>query len=86
MLGAWLQFINLGSGVGVTILELIKQFEASCSVTIPYVLRERREGDVGSAYGDIERAKEELGWTPEKSLDDMCESCGLCVRVFVCGR
>jgi UDP-glucose 4-epimerase len=67
------RFINLGSGNGVTILELIKQFEESCGVKIPYEIRERREGDVGSAYGNIDRAWDELGWKPEKSLDDMCK-------------
>ena len=57
----------------MTILELIKQFEESCGVKIPYEIQERREGDVGSAYGNIDRALGELGWKPEKSLDDMCK-------------
>ncbi|CAG0919749.1 unnamed protein product [Notodromas monacha] len=56
-----------------TILELIKQFEESCGVKIPYVLKERREGDVGCAYGNIDRARDELQWKPQKSLDDMCK-------------
>lgn len=63
---------NLGTGQGVSVLELIKAFEKAVGKPIPYEFTDRRPGDVASCYASADRAKAELGWQTEKSLDDAC--------------
>ncbi|MPN18183.1 UDP-glucose 4-epimerase [bioreactor metagenome] len=63
---------NLGTGVGYSVLDLVHNFEEANSVEIPYVIVERRPGDVATCYADATKAKEELGWTAQKTLADMC--------------
>lgn len=65
---------NLGSGRGVSVLEMIKTFEKINGVSVPYKLSPRREGDVEAIYSDSSLAKQELGWVPQKSLEDMMKS------------
>ena len=63
---------NLGTGVGYSVLELVKTFEKVTGRKIPYKIVKRREGDLASSYANIEKAKSELDWRPEKTLEDMC--------------
>ena len=63
--------INLGSGNGSTVLEMIHAFERATGLTIPYSLAPRRAGDVPAVYANIGKAQRVLNWTPEKSLEDM---------------
>lgn len=63
--------INLGSGNGSTVLEMIGAFKSATGINIPYSLAPRRAGDVPAVYANIAKAEEVLGWTPEKSLEDM---------------
>ena len=65
--------LNLGSGCGTTVLELIKKFENCNKVEVPFEFMERRKGDVGKLVADVSLAKNLLGWTPKKSLEDMCK-------------
>ena len=64
--------INLGTGTGYSVLDMVKAFEKVNNVKVPYVIGPRREGDVASCYADPKKAKEVLGWTATKNLEDMC--------------
>lgn len=64
---------NLGTGVGYSVLEIIKSFEKTCGKKIPYKIAPRRAGDIDMCYADPLKAKEELGWEAARGIDKMCE-------------
>ena len=64
--------INLGTGIGYSVLDIVNAFERANGVHIPYVITPRRAGDVAVCYASTEKASELLGWHAEKNLDDMC--------------
>ncbi|GGP22801.1 UDP-glucose 4-epimerase GalE [Silvimonas iriomotensis] len=64
--------VNLGTGIGYSVLDMIKAFEKASGKTIAYQLVDRRPGDIAACYADPASAKAQLGWTAEKSLEDMC--------------
>ena len=63
---------NLGTGIGYSVLDLVKAFQRVNSIEIPYVIVERRPGDVARCYANAGKALEKLGWKAQKTLDDMC--------------
>ncbi|CAE7549289.1 galE, partial [Symbiodinium microadriaticum] len=63
---------NLGSGRGVSVLEMVRAVEQACGYTIPYEVGPRREGDTAVCYADTSKAKNELGWEATRSLDEAC--------------
>ena len=63
---------NLGTGTGYSVLEMIHAFEKACGKELPYVIDPRRPGDIAQCYADPAKAKNELGWTADKTLEDMC--------------
>lgn len=63
---------NLGTGVGYSVLDLVTNFQKANGVEIPYRIVGRRAGDIGTCYADANLAKQVLGWSAEKSLEDMC--------------
>ena len=63
---------NLGTGRGVSVLEIVRDFEKATGITIPHRIVERRPGDVPVVYADPAKANRELGWTAEKTLEEMC--------------
>lgn len=63
---------NLGTGKGYSVLEIVNAFQTVNGVEIPYVIKERRPGDIATCYADPTRAKEELGWVAEKGIEEMC--------------
>jgi UDP-glucose 4-epimerase len=63
---------NLGTGIGYSVLDIIKAFEKACGKEIPYVIDGRRPGDIATCYSDPSKAAKILGWKAEKNLDDMC--------------
>lgn len=65
---------NLGTGVGYSVLDVIKAFSKACGRELPYVIKPRRDGDVASNFADSSKAKRELGWQAELNIDDMCAS------------
>jgi len=67
-----LEFINLGSGKGYSVFEIISQFEFSTGCQIPFSIHSRRDGDVAKCYADISKAKKLLCWTPKRSLEKIC--------------
>lgn len=64
--------INLGTGVGYSVLDMVNAFEKVNGVPVPYVIAPRRAGDLATCYSDPAKAKELLGWVAEKNLEDMC--------------
>ncbi|MBO4261703.1 MAG: UDP-glucose 4-epimerase GalE [Clostridia bacterium] len=64
--------VNLGTGNGYTVLELIKTFEKVNGVKVPYSIAPRREGDSKSTYADNTYAKKLLGWEAKLGVEDMC--------------
>ena len=70
---AGLKIYNLGTGVGYSVLDIVKNFEEATGVRIPYVIKERRTGDIATCYADAALAKEELGWEAQYGIREMCE-------------
>lgn len=66
------EIINLGTGTGYSVLDLVHTFESVNGVTIPYTIAPRRAGDVATCYSDPKKAKELLGWETQYTLEDMC--------------
>ena len=66
--------INLGAGVGISVLDLVKTFERANNITLPYVIGPRRSGDLPAFWADAEKAKKLLNWQAVHTLDDMCIS------------
>lgn len=64
---------NLGTGIGYSVLDVVKNFEKVNQVKVNYQIKPRRAGDIAACYADASKAKEELGWVAEKSLEDMCK-------------
>ena len=64
---------NLGTGIGYSVLDVVKAYEKANSVTIKYAIKPRRAGDIATCYADASKAKEELGWQAEKNIEDMCK-------------
>lgn len=67
------EIYNLGTGHGYSVLDLVKAFEAASGVKIPYVIAERRSGDIATCYADSSKAERELGWVAEYGVAEMCE-------------
>ena len=63
---------NLGSGVGTSVLELIKTFEVENKIQIPYKIVPRRAGDVAICFANADKALNELNWKTTKTIADMC--------------
>ena len=64
--------VNLGTGRGASVLELIATFERVCGIAVPHEIVGRRDGDVAAVWADPSLASRELGWTAELDLDAMC--------------
>lgn len=65
-----LEIYNLGTGNGVSVLELINAFEKATSVKVPYRIVGRRQGDIEKVWGDATKANEVLGWKAEVSIEE----------------
>ena len=66
------EIFNLGTGKGYSVLEVIKTFELSTGIKIPFIFAPRRAGDVPECYADVKKAARLLGWSSRKTLADMC--------------
>jgi len=64
--------INLGTGRGYTVMEMLRAFEEASGKKIPYRITKRRPGDIAACYADTELAQKLLGWKARRSLADMC--------------
>lgn len=63
---------NLGTGKGVSVFDVVHNFEKATGVTIPYTITSRRPGDIAICYADPSKALSALGWKAKKNLEDMC--------------
>lgn len=64
---------NLGTGKGVTVLELLKTFEKVTKTKVAYSIEDRRDGDIVAMFANTSLAKEELGWEAIYTLEQMCK-------------
>ena len=64
--------INLGTGQGYSVLQIVDAFEKANQCKIPYVIEPRRSGDIATCYADPAKAYRLLGWKAEKTLSEMC--------------
>ena len=64
---------NLGTGKGYSVLDVVHAFEKACGKKIPYAIKPRRPGDIATCYADPSKAKDELGWTAQYGIEEMCE-------------
>jgi UDP-glucose 4-epimerase len=65
--------VNLGTGNGYSVLDIVKAFERASDKNIPYQIVDRRLGDIATCYADPTYAKEKLDWKAKYELDEMCE-------------
>ncbi|MBE6113023.1 MAG: UDP-glucose 4-epimerase GalE [Peptococcaceae bacterium] len=63
---------NLGTGSGVSVLQLVHAFEKANDLTIPYKIYDRRAGDIAEFYADASKAEREMGWKATRTIEDMC--------------
>jgi len=64
---------NLGTGIGYSVLDMVKAMAKACGHEIKYKIGDRRPGDIATCYADATRAREELGWVATRDLDQMCK-------------
>ncbi len=64
--------VNIGTGKGYSVLDMVKSFSKASGVEIPYKISQRRAGDIAKCYAKPSFAKEILGWEAKKTLEDMC--------------
>jgi len=68
-----LKIYNLGTGIGYSVLDIVKNFEEANDIKIPYEIKPRRAGDIATCYCSPKKAYEELGWKAENGIREMCE-------------
>ena len=67
------QTYNLGTGQGVSVLQLLRTFEAVTNTVVPFEIQDRRNGDIVSMYAKTALAERELGWKAKYTLEQMCK-------------
>ncbi len=68
-----LYIYNLGTGIGYSVLDMVKAFEKATGKKVKYKIVDRRPGDIAMCYADPRKAREELGWRAELTIEDMCK-------------
>lgn len=68
-----IEYYNLGTGTGYSVLDLVKTFEKVNNIEVPYKIVERRPGDIAACYADPAKAYKELGFKAEYGIEDMCK-------------
>ena len=66
--------INLGTGQGYSVLDMLRTFERACGHALPYEFKARRPGDIASCYANPAKAESVLGWRATRGIEEMCES------------
>ncbi len=66
--------VNLGTGKGYSVLQVLHAYEKACGKELPYKIMDRRPGDIAECYADTQKAKELLGWSAVYNIDDMCRT------------
>lgn len=68
-----IDYFNLGTGKGYSVLDIVNAYEKATGINIPYKFAPRRAGDIAECYADPQKAKKVLSWTASKSLEEMCK-------------
>jgi len=63
---------NLGTGVGYSVLDIVRAFKDASGHSIPYTIVKRRPGDIAQCYADASKARDEMDWSAKRNLNDMC--------------
>jgi len=71
--GPQCEAVNLGTGKGYSVLDMVKAFEKASGQNVPYEITDRRPGDIAACYADPTKAKEKLGWQADFGIEKMCE-------------
>ena len=66
--------VNLGTGNGYSVLDVLHAYEKACGKTLPYVVDPRRDGDIAECYAEPEKARAEMGWEAKLGIEEMCAS------------
>ena len=66
--------VNLGTGIGYSVLDIVKAFESATGLHIPYRIQQRRSGDIDACFADPAAALEKLGWKASLGIEEMCAS------------
>ena len=66
------EYFNVGTGTGYSVLEIVKAYEKATGLKVNYKIVDRRPGDIATCYADPKKAYEVLGWRAENDIDDMC--------------
>lgn len=66
--------VNLGTGTGYSVLDVVKAYQDACGVEIPYRIAPRRAGDIATSFADAHKAERILGWKAKRNLQQMCQS------------
>ncbi len=67
-----IDYFNIGTGKGYSVLDIVNAYEAATGVRIPYKIVERRPGDIDACFADPEKAYKILGWSAQYDIEDMC--------------
>ena len=67
------EYYNVGTGVGYSVLDIVKAFEKASGKKVPYVIDGRRPGDIAECYADPSLAREMLGWSAKYDIERMCK-------------
>ncbi|MBQ2584429.1 MAG: GDP-mannose 4,6-dehydratase, partial [Erysipelotrichaceae bacterium] len=67
------EVINIGTGKGYSVLQVLHAYEKACGHSIPYKIMERRPGDIATCYADTKKAEKLLGFKAQYDIDRMCE-------------
>ncbi|MBQ8310596.1 MAG: GDP-mannose 4,6-dehydratase, partial [Clostridia bacterium] len=66
------EYFNIGTGVGYSVLDIVKAYEKATGLDVKYKIVDRRPGDVATCYANPQKAYEVLGWKAENDINDMC--------------
>jgi UDP-glucose 4-epimerase len=67
-----IDYFNVGTGVGYSVLDIVKAYETATGAKVPYVIAPRRPGDIDECFADPTKAYELLGWKAQYGIEDMC--------------
>ncbi len=70
-----IDYFNLGTGKGYSVLEIVRAYESATGIKIPYEIGPRRAGDIAECYANPEKAEKLLGWKATRGLEEMCKDC-----------
>jgi UDP-glucose 4-epimerase len=82
-LTAGVHIYNLGTGQGISVLQLLQAFEEANGLNVPYEIVDRRPGDIAECYADASKAERELGWKAKRDIIDMCRDAWRFEKGFV---